>query len=139
MNPWSRADAIRSGALALAGATVVVAGWYQASDRSMPSQQAGPAVVGVAGGLLAIAALVTWVAAGRRAIQRRTHHLLGEGTTGREVLVTAIAESADLVAGPRLRRYHRADCPLAAGKGWRARPRSAHTRAGRLPCGVCRP
>jgi hypothetical protein len=44
-----------------------------------------------------------------------------------------------LVGGENLRFYHRPGCPMAADRNWSAASPTDHDRAGRVPCGMCRP
>ena len=50
-----------------------------------------------------------------------------------------VPRAGRLVAGADMTRFHRADCPLVAGKRVSAAGREAHVRAGRGACGVCLP
>jgi len=51
--------------------------------------------------------------------------------------LTLTAET--LVAGGTRHWFHRADCRLAASRGWPAASRSAHEAAGRRACPACKP
>ena len=53
--------------------------------------------------------------------------------------ISAPASSTHLVGGEGLTHFHRADCAMAAGRDWPELDRSAHERAGRTACGVCKP
>jgi hypothetical protein len=71
--------------------------------------------------------------------------VLGEAATlapagsGPVTALSASASAEHVVAAEGLRRFHRPDCPIAAGRGWSPLPRRAHEAAGRGPCGICRP
>jgi hypothetical protein len=118
---------------------LVLAGWLAASARSSPLHQITPTDVTVSGLIVGLAGCGDWMLAGRRAVAGRTRHLLGAppglptAAPINRPVITA------LVAGRGLRLYHRADCPLAVAYGWRPTARSAHERAGRRPCSLCRP
>ena len=43
------------------------------------------------------------------------------------------------MTGPGMTRFHRAACPLAAGKVVSPAPRAEHERRGLVPCEVCDP
>lgn len=101
---------------------------------------------------VAVAALVAsgcvnmaWLLRGRRAVGLRYRELFGrlgaevDATPPPSVTTTADADSASLIAGDGLIRYHRPGCALAAGRDWPSATRADHEQAGRQPCGVCRP
>jgi hypothetical protein len=133
--PWSANDrrllAVRLGA----GGAVVTVAWFAASGKAEPDDQIPFAALSVLGALLGMYGVFAWVARGRRLVGQRARFLLGV-VSPRDVDVTT-AET--LVGGRQHAWFHRADCKLAAPRGWPAADRSAHEAAGRRPCPACRP
>ena len=82
----------------------------------------------------------TWLLQARRRIGLRRLALLADdaGITD-DRPADAGRAGGPPVAAPGLHRYHRPDCPLARGAEFTAADQAAHTSAGRMPCGVCRP
>jgi hypothetical protein len=134
--PWRLQHLLLLYAALAVAALVMLASWFGASGTTKLSTQIVWLNVGAAGVVLAGTAIALWLMVGRRAVGLRVQGLIGRLAAPP---VEARRDSARLVAGPRMTRYHREDCPLVQGK--RVRPASAaqHQRAGRLPCGVCAP
>jgi hypothetical protein len=124
-------------------------GWYLAAGETNYNRQIGSANLAVAGLLLAGAGHVWCIMKGRRAIGERRRQLIGEpapvppeSLVGGSVSLRAegpTSRSPATVAGKGMRRYHRIECPLAAGRDWPVLPVEEQEAVGRLPCGVCRP
>lgn len=135
--PWRVTDLVVLWVGVVAGATLLLLAWWGASATANETRQVAWIDLGACGVIVAGAALVSWVLAGRRAIGARRVRLLPD--------VAPSAEASDaqpeerLVSAPRHTRYHRADCPMVAGKATRAATAARHRTAGRQPCGVCRP
>jgi hypothetical protein len=94
--------------------------------------------------VVASAASIGLLLAGRRAIGLRRQALLGEPAVAAPVAVHVSEQpaphlAAALVGGAGLLHFHRADCAMAVGRGWAAASAVQHGRAGRTACGVCRP
>lgn len=135
--------------LLVAGVLAVGVAWAQASNTVDVSAQIDWAAVGLAGVVAVTLALLGPVLAARRGVADRVHRLTAAlaASVGTDPVVTidaeptaraaAVAES--LVASPSMARYHRASCPLTAGKPVRPESRQAHEGAGRQACGVCTP
>lgn len=147
---WTPADLAVTAILVAVGVVLWFVGWYSASDKLVEGDQVVSLNVAAAGTLLAGAGLVSWFLNGRRAIRSRRRRLIERrraqlGPVAAAVPATGAASLAPrssspvLVAGPDLRRFHRADCPLAVGRHWSASPRDQHESAGRTPCGACLP
>lgn len=132
---WSRRDAGKLVVLLTVGAVLVAASWFFAAGRPDAGDQLVFVSLALVGAVLGMAAVVGWVVRGRRIISARRGLLLGTAPPAPSVAATAI----ELVAGPRGKWFHRADCLLVDGRGWKASPRSAHESAGRLACPGCRP
>jgi hypothetical protein len=147
---WVRQDVLRAGLLLGVGVVLWVDGWYKASDDLDVDSQIAPLNLSVAGTLIAGAGFVAWFLAGRRAVGARRRALIET----RRALVLPVADrrlgsdrslgsrstSPVLIAGSGLERFHRSDCPLAAGRtDWATASRIDHSAAGRVACGVCLP
>ena len=124
------------------GVTLVLAGWLQVRSESVYADQGVGINMAIAGVVLAGAAAIPMLLAGRRAVGMRRLAVLGD-LRGMPVLTSARATgdftSQHLVAGDGLHRFHRAGCAMAQGRNWSAASREEHERAGRVACGVCRP
>ena len=132
---WSKRDTGTLGVLLAVGAVLVVASWFFAAGRADAGDQLVFVSLALVGAVVGMAAVVGWVVRGRRTISARRGRLLG---TAPPAPVDA-AQAVGLVAGPNGRWFHRADCMLVDGRGWRASPRTEHESSGRLACPGCRP
>ena len=124
------------------GVALLVAGWVLVRNESVYADQAAGINMALAGVLVAGASAIPMLLAGRRAVGVRRLAVLGDlrGIPARASAGTSDASTShNLIGGVGLRRFHRAGCTLAQGRNWSAAPRSEHERAGRVPCGVCRP
>lgn len=144
-SPWTADDLLRFLATSGIGAALSAVAWYQANDEVALADQVQWANLAVGGFVLASYGMLGWLLRGRRAVGQRRVGLLGEPAraAGAPVEIPAATSTASaggaLVAGRERRYYHAAGCPLAADRGWTKATRSAHEKAGRQPCGVCRP
>jgi hypothetical protein len=133
--PWSAKDrqllVLRLGA----GAVVVLAAWFFAAGETDPADQLPFLSLALLGALLGMWGVFSWVTRGRRLVGQRARFLLGAAP----VTNIDLASAEVLVAGGARRWFHRADCLLAASRGWPAASRSAHESAGRRPCPACKP
>lgn len=142
--PWQAGDVARLLPIIAAGVLAWAVAWIAASGERRFSDQIAWVSVGVVGLGLTFAAEAAWLLRAHRAIATHRRAIL-EGISGASPAMTHPA-SADagrapepLVAGDGLTRFHRKDCPLAAGRNWTPASREAHRQAGRTACGVCRP
>jgi hypothetical protein len=140
-----------------AGAIVIGVAWYVCAGDVSLNQQIGPVDIAVAGLLLSGLGNATWLLRGRRAVGERRRTLLPDpvAQVRRVRAVQGDIPPSDLqathadvpavstevfLAGSDMERFHRATCPLAAGRsGWTTMTRQEHLDAGRKPCGVCQP
>jgi hypothetical protein len=133
--PWSAKDrqllVLRLGA----GAVVVLAAWFFAAGETDPADQLPFVSLALLGALLGMWGVFSWVTRGRRLVGQRARFLLGAAP----VTNIDLASAEVLVAGGARHWFHRADCLLAASRGWPAASRSAHESAGRRPCPACKP
>jgi hypothetical protein len=132
---WSRQDAGRLGVLLAIGGIVVAVSWFFAAGRPDAGDQLVFVSLALLGTLVGMGAVAGWIVRGRRIISARRSLLLGTAPAAPALA----AQALELVAGPRGRWFHRADCLLVDGRNWEASPRAAHESAGRLACPGCRP
>jgi hypothetical protein len=150
---WSAEDLLRWAITVGLGGIAVAVSWYVCAGEATFSQQIGPADAAVAGLLLAGIGNAAWLLKGRRAIGERRRLLLPDVTAdpgvrrvvpvpvrADDLLPNAADPTALLVAGEGMERFHRPGCALTRGRsGFVEMTRHEHERAGRRPCGVCRP
>lgn len=132
---WTRRDATVLAALMAVGAVLVALSWFFAAGRADAGDQLVFVTLALAGTMVGVAGAVIWTVHGRRLINLRRALLLGTAPPPAADRATA----TDLVAGASGKWFHRADCLLAEGRGWRPSPRAEHERAGRLACPGCKP
>jgi hypothetical protein len=141
---WSQQLAIAWAAVTVAGFVMCAVAWYLASGEAVFNHQYGPANLAVAGLIVANAAHLFWIAAGRTALADRRRSLLPvppgvEMEVTHEGVEAAVATSDELVAGEGVRYYHRSDCPMAADRDWPQTSRDEQEDLGILPCRICQP
>jgi hypothetical protein len=132
---FTSADKLRVGVLLAAGAVVIVLSWFFAAGRSDAGDQLLFVSLSLVGALLGMAATAGLLLRGRRIVGARTQLLLGTAPAA----PTDTLVSAELVAGPDAKWFHRSDCLLVEGRQWPPAPLAAHLGAGRKPCPACRP
>ena len=141
--PWRNGELVSLIAGVAVGAAVFTVAWIGASGHAELDDQKGWLVVGVFGFFLALAAQGLWIVRGRRAVATHAARVMGDvaslTTTPAGAVARPVQALEQLVAADGMRRYHRADCPIARGRGWSPLPRPAHESAGRTPCGICQP
>ncbi|MBA3745360.1 hypothetical protein [Sporichthya sp.] len=127
--------------LAVLGAVLFFIGTGMVGNETVYDDQVPGINLAIVGVVLANAAGVLLLLAGRRSVTTRRVAVLGAVPVAQEKVatITAPASSAHLVGGEGLTHFHRADCAMAAGREWPELDRSAHERAGRTACGVCKP
>lgn len=138
--------------LVVAGLVCIAVAWTEASNTVEVSDQVDWAPLGLAGVAVVSLGLLGSVLVARQAVAIRLYRL-APFIAGPEEWITAAEAAAPvaahtepvaprsepLVAAARMARYHRASCPLTAGKPVRPESRHAHEIAGRKACGVCAP
>jgi hypothetical protein len=139
LSPWSPTESLRALAVVLVGAGAVGLGWHRVVDEPRWNDQVGSVALAGVGFVLVGFAAVTWVLRGRNAIALRRRALLPDVQALPRQARSSSVGAELLVAHPTLGPYHRASCPMAAGRGWPTVQATAMTRAGRRPCGVCEP
>ncbi|WP_019874817.1 hypothetical protein [Sporichthya polymorpha] len=125
-----------SAVLMAVGAIVLVAGWWEVSDRASMESQIPAFNIAVLGLVLIGAGQGLWFLRGRRACSDRRRLLLGADAA--PAVISAAVEDTDSFAGTE-RFYHRLDCAMVDDRDWAPSPRATHERVGRTPCGVCAP
>jgi len=139
--PWRADDVVVLYVTTFVGAVLLLIAWWGASGTTRLGAQVAWVNLGVVGIIVAGTGNAVWLLHGNRAVGNRQHDLLGD-FEGADLVEAeaAVSDEADdvLVAGPRMTRYHRASCPLVAGKDVRPASRSAHEKR-RRPCGMCTP
>jgi hypothetical protein len=128
-------------ALAVLGAALFFAGTGLVAHEKVYDDQVPGINIAIAGVVIANAAGVLLLMAGRRSVTARRLKVLGAvpPVGERSAVIAALATSAALVGGEGLTHFHRADCVMATGRDWPSLDRATHENAGRRPCGVCKP
>lgn len=129
------------GVLAFIGLVVFVIGLSMVKSETVYDDQVSGINLAIVGVVLANAAGVCLLLAGRRTVTARRVSVLGAVPKigAAEAVITAAASSDVLIGGEGLTHFHRSDCAMAVARDWAAFDRAAHERAGRTACGVCRP
>jgi hypothetical protein len=136
-SPWSPADAVRWLVVGVLGHVVAGVAWFGAAHEQSLDGQVPWASLAVAGFAIAGYADITWLLQARFSLLQRRERLLPAELPAVAAMPTAGTGPEPLLAGPGLARFHRASCPLAAGRSWPEVDRDEALAAGRLPCGVC--
>jgi hypothetical protein len=136
-SPWAPADALRWLVVGVIGHAAAVVAWFGAAHQLTLDAQVPWASLAVAGFAVAGYADITWLLHARFALVQRRERLLPTELPATVALSAGETGPEALVAGPGLARFHRASCPLAAGRGWPEVERPRAVADGRLPCGVC--
>ena len=141
--PWTDEELFRWLVTVVLAAGLCVAAWWAAAGHARLRDQIAFANFAVAGLVLTCYAHAALFLRGRRAVGARRRALLTEPPehSGSRSAADSrqFCSQNGFVAGDGLGRYHRPDCPLAAGRDWSEAARADHDAAGRRPCGVCRP
>jgi len=120
------------------GLLLVFLAWFETSASVRLRNQVHWTNVGVAGVIVLGAGNLFWLLRGKRATGELRRLLLPLVSVADDAPVD-VPRAGPLVAGADMTRFHRADCPLDAGKRVSAAGREVHVRANREPCGVCLP
>jgi hypothetical protein len=152
--PGGRAVSWALRVLVALGVVAIGVAWAQASNTVSVTSQVDWAPMGLAGVAVVTTGLLGSILVARQAVALRLLRLapfiadpsVAAADTSVAVASVAVAavpvgggRSEALVAGVNMARYHRASCPLAAGKPVRPESRTTHEAAGRKACGVCAP
>ena len=126
--------------LGAGGVAAMLIGWIKVSSATHVDRQVSWSSLSVIGAVLICAAAGLAATSGERIFLLHLNRLANAVQLDPRQPVTGPASELgreQLVAAPSMARYHRAECPLAAGKPVAADTRVAHERAGRQACGVC--
>ncbi|HEV7865884.1 MAG TPA: hypothetical protein VGR20_24525 [Acidimicrobiia bacterium] len=147
--PGGRAVSWALRVLVALGVVAIGVAWAQASNTVSVSSQVDWAPMGLAGVAVVTMGLLGSILVARQAVALRLLRLapfiadpsVPAADTSAAVAAVPVGagRSEALVAGLNMARYHRASCPLAAGKPVRPESRTTHEAAGRKACGVCAP
>jgi hypothetical protein len=142
--PWQVGDLLLLYLANVSGLLLIVVAWFEASAAVSQDTQIVWLDIGITGVIVAGAGNLLWLLTGRRAVGE-LRRALTPALTARfaEPIPQAgpavsTADHGLLVAGVDMTRYHRADCPLVAGKEVADSPEESHRARGRRPCQVCR-
>ena len=139
--PWRPVDLVLLVATTSIGLAVLATGWWGVSGTARLSHQLPWLNLAVAGLIVLGAGNGLWLMAGRRAIATRRRHLL-DAWAHVEVATLEVhpnGSEPQPVWATGMTHYHRPTCQLVEGKGASAASVATHHRAGRQPCGMCRP
>jgi hypothetical protein len=137
VSPWLRTDLVRVACWVAIGVVINVIAWYGVSGSTLWSTQTGWIVLGILAAAVVAVGCAGWLVAGLRMVGAARAEVM-RGLAKPRVPVAVVA-SSELVAGPRMTRFHRANCRLIAGKETGV-VGDAEIVARRLnPCGVCEP
>ena len=122
-----------------AGVAAMLLGWIEVSATAHVDRQVQWSTLSLIGAVLVCAGAGLTATSGERVFLLHLHRLAAAGVedAGPAGAIAAAGRTDQLVATATMSRYHRAGCPLAAGKPVVADSRNVHQRAGRKPCGVC--
>jgi hypothetical protein len=142
--PWQVGDLLLLYLANVSGLLLIVVAWFEASSAVSQDTQIVWLDIGITGVIVAGAGNLLWLLTGRRAVGELRRALTPALTarfsepTGETGPAVSTADPGQLVAGADMTRYHRADCPLVAGKEVADAPEESHRARGRRPCQVCR-
>lgn len=139
--PWRPNHLIVVYVSSVVSAVLVLMAWWGTSGTTDLASQVRWVNAGVSGLILMGSGYTIWLLHGRRAVtERRRRVLAGLESAPTPATAAVTAEgSTKVVAGDRMTRYHRPECPLVIGKPVKATTRATQERARRRPCGVCSP
>jgi hypothetical protein len=143
---WTPLALLRWSGILVVALVVIVSGWFNISGKDNWNDQVAAMNLAIASLVVAQAAGIGLLLAGRRTIGLRRIALLGEASedyvpAGQAAVGVPSAGSTSVVLVGEAGRthYHRADCAMAAGRDWPQASELDLQRAGLTPCGVCRP
>jgi hypothetical protein len=137
-SPWLRTDLVRVGCWVAFGIVLNVVAWYGASGTTLWSRQTDWIVLGVLAAAVVAIGCAGWLVSGLRSVGAARAEVV-RGLARPLVSVVAVPTSAELVAGPRMTRFHRNGCRLVAGKRYGAVGQAEIIDRQLQACGVCEP
>jgi hypothetical protein len=115
--------------------------WYGCSRTVSWTVQVRWICLGVGACVVNALGCLAWLGVGVRSLRRERSRAIAELRSHDLMPRQFVPEAGgdDLVTGARMRRYHRADCPLMAAKAAQVVTAESAAARGLLPCGVCEP
>jgi hypothetical protein len=138
-SPWAPGEGLQWGVFLALGHVLCLVAWWLVSREAGFNHQARWAALGVAGFVVVAYADVSWLLRARWAVMQRRRRLLPDSPPDSVPAAVVGLVGSGVVVGEGLVHFHRPDCPLAAGKGWRLVDREAALAGGRRQCGMCEP
>jgi hypothetical protein len=136
-SPWAPGEGLQWGVFLVLGHGLCLVAWWLASREAGFDHQAGWAALAVGGFVVVAYGDVSWLLRARWAVMQRRRRLLPDAVDF--PVSVSVPVGGGVVVGEGLVHFHRPDCPLAAGKGWRSVDREAALVDGRRECGMCEP
>jgi hypothetical protein len=138
-SPWARRQFGALVGLNGAGLLLLVVAWHVTAHQALLGKQLGWLSVGVVAVLVAAAADVRWLAAGRHALLVRRREVLADQPAVAASSPRSVTSTTDWVQVPGGTRAHRPGCLLIVGKDVRTVQPARLRKAGRRlrPCEVC--
>lgn len=138
--PWAPPLVAIYALIVVLGLALWIIGYAIVANEVVYADQEPGITLAALGVAVSAAAGALFLGAGRRAVTARRVRVLGlVPRQSAEAVAHVTSVSPVLVGGEGLARYHRSDCPLAAGRNWPVLDAAQHASEGRKPCGVCRP
>jgi hypothetical protein len=137
-SPWLRTDIVRVAWWVALGIAINFVAWYGASGSTLWSTQTGWIVVGILAAAVVAVGCIGWLVSGLRSVSAaRAEVVRGLARPSLPVIVVPAAD--ELVAGPRMTRFHQNGCRLVAGKKYAVVGTTEIVARQLLACGVCEP
>jgi hypothetical protein len=140
-SPWSAAGVRALAVVVVLAAVVLGIAWYGCSGETVWRVQVRWFGLGLIACAFNAVACLTWLAVGLRAIRTArtwtTAALRTRDVPELRPRLVAAAPAGDLVTSARMRRYHRPDCPLMAGKDAERVTAATAAARGLAVCGIC--
>lgn len=134
--PWSLRDFARLLRFQVPGVIALVVCYVGARQTSNWDHQLYWIVGAMAAMLFTGTGWTAWLLVGSRALRRRQRRL-AELTSRLAVPHRVPLSEGVAVAGPKMTRFHRPDCPLARGREVSVATPGEYLTRGLTPCGVC--
>jgi hypothetical protein len=147
--PWGPQAGLKAAGWTGACLVGLLVAWYEIAGKGVFNDQVGWLSLAIGAVVVELYALSALILRGRRALGERRATLIGDeiaGLLGRAVRPAAAASVApngsaagagQVVVVPGSTLFHRADCPMTAGREGRPLGLADAVRSGATPCGVC--
>jgi hypothetical protein len=142
--PWARRDAVLPGLLTALGLIGMLVGWLGISNTVSLSRQSRWLGLGIGSVVLGGFGVVLWLFVGLTNLGRLRRDVLGElalrtAEDAPDGPVEVVEHDGRVGIATGMRRHHRADCELLAGKNVTWLEAADVPATGTQPCGICRP